>query len=214
MTYRQFAAGLAGCLALMLVIGAGIGALNRGHSRPEGVAEDWLTAVGDSARKGVEADATKRAEKIGPTATEELILLANGGLRNDSKGKSTFPDLEVGKAIRSPLPDGTTEATVRFRAHARRGDDIVKLEGHIALRDSTGPWLVDRVVVVSVDDKATDSAGFTPAPPELASDGGPPPSSAPNTLWLLALVIGVLVTAAASGLVHLAGRELPQPLAV
>ena len=65
-----------------------------GTSRPEGVAENWLTAVGDTTRKGVEADARKRAEKIGGVSIGEAICCSS-----DTDGKAAFADLEVGKAV-------------------------------------------------------------------------------------------------------------------
>lgn len=198
MSNKTFAVGIAVCLVLMIALGVGLNALNRGHSRPEGVAEDWLAAVGDTVREGVEGDATKRAEKIGPTATEEAIA-AGVLVARDTKGKSAFADLEVGKAIR-PKPD---LASVRFRVNARRGGDVTEIVGVVALERQHGEWIVTHAIPTRPE---TGTPAVPDALPRLPSDGGPPPSSASSSLWFIALGVGVLVTAAASALVNWAGR--------
>jgi hypothetical protein len=200
---RTFLTGIAVCLALMIAAGFGINTLNSGHSRPEGVAEDWLTAVGDTARKGVEADATRRAEAIGPLELAGQPLI---GTEKDTDGKSAFPDLEVGKAVRT----GET-ADVRFRVHSRREKDNVEIVGAIRLVRTDGRWMVTQTQLFTIDGLQVvprpGVTSFGENTPELASEGGPPPSSASNSLWLLAIVIGVAVTAGASGIVHWAGRQ-------
>ena len=57
---RAFAKGLVACLGVVVALGFVIHALNEGNHRPEGIAERWLTAVSDTGRKGVRADATRR----------------------------------------------------------------------------------------------------------------------------------------------------------
>jgi len=207
-TYKTFGIGVAVCLALMIAIGFGINAINRGHSRPEGVAEDWLAAVGDATREGVEADATRRAEEIAPILTEEVLAGGYGLIGRDTDGKSAFADLEVGKAVRAQSEDGTDgRATVRFRVHARRADDLVELDGEMLLRDAKQGWVVEALEVTRRGGTATPSDGFAPPPPPLASDGGPPPSSASAGVWVGGVLVGVLVTVVASALVNWAGRE-------
>ena len=70
MSNRQFFKGIVACLALMIAFSGAVFLLNHGNSRPEGVAENWLEAIGDTTRKGVEADATKRADEIGNEALD------------------------------------------------------------------------------------------------------------------------------------------------
>jgi hypothetical protein len=90
---RQFAIAVVAALAVMIGLGGVIAVANHGHHRPEGAAERWLTAIGDTTRKGVKADAIKRADKLGGEALGASLLPSE-----DTKGKSAFPDLEVGKA--------------------------------------------------------------------------------------------------------------------
>ncbi|HVE93304.1 MAG TPA: hypothetical protein VNB24_00180 [Acidimicrobiales bacterium] len=200
MSNKTFAVGIAVCLALMIALGFGLNALNRGHSRPEGVAEDWLAAVGDSVRKGVEGDATRRAEEIGPTATEEAIA-SDVFVARDTKGKSAFADLEVGKAVGA----NTNDAAARFRVNSRRGDDLIEIEGAIVLKRVGGDWQVLSAFPTKIGDRELGKQGYDVLP-KLPSEGGPPPSSASASLWFIALGVGVLVTIAASALVNWAGR--------
>ncbi len=185
MTNRKFAQGLVCCVALIVAMFGVLWLLNRGHSRPEGVAENWLTAIGDTTRKGVEADATKRADKVG---APELAIHVLWGHPEQIKRKAGFEDIEVGKAKRS---DDGQEAEVAFRVHARRpGDKTKEVLGVIKLERQDDAWHI-------TDLRQGDpvKAGV----PSLPSDGGPPPSSAPFTLWLGALagaaVIGVVTSA-------------------
>ena len=186
MTNRRFAEGLVACAALIMVLFGALWLLNRGHSRPEGVAENWLTAIGDTTRKGVEADATKRADKVG---APELAIHVLWPHPEDIDRKAGFDDIEVGKAKRS---HNGNSALVAFRVHALRpGDKTKEIEGVIRLEqqdDNRGWGIMDLQVTDPV------AAGV----PALPSDGGPPPSSAPFTLWIGALVgaavIGVVTT--------------------
>jgi hypothetical protein len=175
-----FVKGLIVCVAAMIAMGGVLGLLNHGRSRPEGVAENWLTAVGDTTRKGVEADARERAEKIGPIA-----LAVNAGLlRFDARKKSAFEDLEVGKAYATRAPG---VVRLPFRVHARNGGKSSEISGVIVMRRVEDAW--DVYNVHSVPDPGH----------KLPSEGGPPPSSAPASLWLAGLVgaavIGLITTA-------------------
>ncbi|HVV37024.1 MAG TPA: hypothetical protein VHC63_10515 [Acidimicrobiales bacterium] len=193
MSRSTFAKGLVVAVAAMLVMGAVIGLLNHGTHRPEGIAENWLTAVSDTTRKGVEADARKRAEKIGPPS------LARGLVYTDAtaiKRKAAFDDLEVGQAVVDQ-----DAARVGFRVHARRPNDkTAEITGVLTLRRRDGTWLVTGL-----------QRGALANVPKLPSDGGPPPSSAPVSLWLGALVGAAVLGLVTTSFVRLAGRGAPAP---
>jgi hypothetical protein len=203
MSNHSFAKGSVACIALMMVLAGTLFLLNHGHSRPEGVAENWLTAIGDTTRKGVEADATKRADKIGAPELAVPILEPHPEL---IKRKSGFDDLEVGKAARVD-PASPDKVRVGFRVHARRPQDqTAEINGVLTLERSNDKWMV---TALDVTDPA--SAGL----PALPSDGGPPPSSAPASLWLGALVGAVIVGAITTALVKSAGGAVTaEPAAV
>ncbi|HZN15055.1 MAG TPA: hypothetical protein VFB78_12335 [Acidimicrobiales bacterium] len=187
MKTRPFVVGLVACLAIMVAIGVVIHTLNAGHHRPEGAAERWLAAVSDTTRKGVRADAAKRAEKIGPVALAAPLIPA------DTNDKGAFPDLEVGKAA----IDGTA-ARVPYRLHQRDVDDPV--DGVIVLAKVGDDWHV-----TALDGRASTE--------RVPSEGGAPPSSAPIGLWVGAVLAGVLVTGGASALVEWATRSSRRALA-
>jgi hypothetical protein len=175
------------CFVVFVAIGGVIRALNAGHHRPEGAAERWLAAVSDTTRKGVRADATKRAEKIGPVAVAAPLIPAKPG------DKGAFPDLEVGKAAVTGA-----EARVPYQLHQRDIDDPVK--GVIVLTKAGDDWKV-----TALDARRADEL--------VPSEGGAPPSSAPVGLWVVAILAGVGVTIGASALVQWAARSSRQPLA-
>jgi hypothetical protein len=185
---RSFVIGIVICAVVFIGIGVAISILNAGHHRPEGAAERWLAAVGDTTRKGVRDDAVERTEKIGPLSVAEPLL---AGL--DTDDKAAFPDLEVGKAVIS----GDT-ARVPYRLHQRDVDDAKV--GTIVLTESGEVWKVG----------ALDSRQ---AGEEVPSEGGAPPSSAPFGVWIVAVLAGVGVTAGASVLVEWAARSSRRELA-
>jgi hypothetical protein len=185
-TARTFGAGIAVCLAVLVVIGVVIHSANAGHHRPGGAAEHWLSAVSDTTRKGVRDDAVKRAEKIGPVSVAAPLL--NG---IDAEKKSAFPDLEVGKAVVA----GTT-ARVPFRLHVRNQD--VPRSGTIVLSRAGDSWHV---------------ASLAGPEGKVPSEGGPPPSSASAGLFVGGVVVSLLLTALASLLVEWAGRASRKPVA-
>jgi len=182
-----FVKGLIACVAVMLAFGGVIAVLNAGNNRPEGVAEDWLTAVGDTVREGVEKDARERAEKIGP------LSLARELVQPNPDRKTAFPDLEVGKAEAAEADS----VEMPFKLHARVGDEEVEKSGLIVMRKRGDDWRVINVVLLPL-------AEIPPVP----SQGGAPPSSAPNSLWLGALAGSALIGLATSALVRLAGRPV------
>ena len=181
--HRTFTKGIVVVLVVVVQLGVVIHLLNDGHRRPEGVAERWLTAISDSGRDGVRADAVERAERIGPVAIARPLVPANA-----DGDHALFSDLEVGRATVS----GRT-ARVPYRVHQRDADEV---SGEVALARATadGDWRVTRLTTEPL-------AGDV-----LPSEGGPPPSSAPVSLWVLAAAIGVAITAFGALLVEWAGR--------
>ena len=176
-------------IAIVLVGIVGLGVLihqlNANHHRPEGAAEDWLAAVGNTGREGVSEDAAKRAEEIGPVSLAAPLIPAE----HDPK-HSYFSDLEVGKAI----DDGPGKVRVPFQLHQRVESGSAPLKkGTIVLTQSGDVWHV-----TAVDDRRPGE--------EVPSEGGAPPSEAPSGLWIAALVLGVLLTAVSAFVVHYADR--------
>ncbi len=196
MNNRTFVSGLVVCVAVMFAIGGALFLLNHGHSRPEGVAEDWLTAIGDTTRKGVEADATSRADKIG---APELAIHVLEPHPEAIDRKAGFDDLEVGKAVRV-AEASADKVRVAFRVHARRpADEKVEINGVLTLDRADDKWMVTALDVID-----PVVAGV----PALPSEGGPPPSSAPFTLWIGALVGAALVGLLTTALVKISGRDV------
>lgn len=211
MTTRSFISGLLVLAAVIMALSGAVWLVSHGTSRPEGVAENWLTDVSDTTRKGVEGDATHRAEKIGPLEFADHRLVSS-----DNKGKSAFDDIEVGKAVR--VNNSPNEVRVEFRVHTLRNQtkDSVKVLGVITLRKMSTPagWHVVALHVVNdahtVGDPPTVVLAGLPA---LPSDGGPPPSSAPLSLWVAGLAGSVLVGLIGTALVKLSGRAPASSLA-
>jgi hypothetical protein len=146
-----------------------------------------LTALSDTTRKGVEADARERTEKIGPVSLGAELVQPN------PDRKTAFPDLEVGKADTETKPG---LAQVPFKLHTRVGDDEVEKSGLIVMRKADDEWRVAGVEVLPLSDI-----------PKLPSQGGPPPSSAPWSLWIGALAGSALIGVITAALVRAAGRS-------
>ncbi|MCU1451293.1 MAG: hypothetical protein JWP02_3463 [Acidimicrobiales bacterium] len=183
-------------IAIVLIVVAALGVLihtlNAGHHRPEGSAERWLAAVGDTARKGVSADARKRAERLGPVALAQPLLPASHDPRH-----SQFADLEVGKA-REAAPD---TVRVPFRLHQRDSAGTADLKrGTIVLHRTGDTWRVTAVDARRPDEK-------------VPSEGGPPPSRAPLGLWLGAVALGLILATVAHLVTRYADRTAQRALA-
>lgn len=181
---RPFLIGLLGVGAVLLVL-VGLLAVvaDSTDDRAEGVAERWLTAVGDTTRDGVQSDAHRRVEDHG--AAQLVDWLIPHGV--DMKGKSAFTELEVGKAIQR---DGKT--VVPYHVKAREGESSSP-DGVLVMVRSSDTWSV---------------ADIGPAEgAKVPSDGGEVASKAPVTLYLAALVVGAGIAVGASALVRAAGRE-------
>jgi len=175
-------------MALAVIVGLGflIHFLNAGHHRPEGAAERWLAAVSDSERKGVTADARKRADDIGPIALAAPLLPSTHDTRH-----GLFSDLEVGKAV----PAGTDTVRVPFRLHQHisSGSGPLK-QGTLVLHRTADTWHV----------AAVDGRG---AGESVPSEGGARPSRAPLALWVGALFLGAVLAAGAHLITRYAERS-------
>jgi hypothetical protein len=194
-----FVKGLVACVAVMLAFGGAIALLNAGNNRPEGAAEDWLNAMGDTTRKGVEADATHRADKLG---APELARSLVHPFAKEIDRKAAFKDLEVGKAAAKTA----NSVRVAFRVNARRPNDkTVEITGVLTLDKRDDDWMVTAL-------ESVDPATY--ALPALPSEGGPPPSSAPWSLWIGALVGAGLIGLVTAALVRSAGRTTDAHAAV
>ena len=193
---QPFRRGLLGVAIAFVLLGGLIAAFGSGANRPEGVAERWLTDVGDTRRDGVRERAREEAEAIGP------VELAAGLLPEaDTNGRSAFVDLEVGKAER----DGDL-ASVPFRLHQRQGDDTgPAVEGTLVLRE-----LPD-------DDDGEGWAIVEVAPPiegqAVPSEGGAPAADAPLGLFVGAVAVSCVVAVVCSRLVRIAGRAAAEQAA-
>lgn len=177
-------------IVVVLVVIAGLGILihflNAGHHRPEGAAEHWLADVSDSGRKGLTADAKKRADEIGPIAIAAPLLPALHDTRH-----SVFDDLEVGKAA----SDGPNTVRVPFRLHEHDVSGSAALKkGTLVLQREGDTWHV-----AALDTRRPDE--------KVASEGGPHPSRAPLALWLGAVALGVILALTAHLITRYAERS-------
>ncbi|MBV9042396.1 MAG: hypothetical protein JOZ68_15430 [Acidimicrobiia bacterium] len=172
-------------LVVLAALGVVIHLANAGHHRPEGAAERWLAAVGDTGRKGVTKDARTRAEKIGPVAVATPLLPPT----HDRK-KSEFADLEVGKAVQMPTSAAPVANTRQFVR--------VPFRLHQELASGVGPLKTGTLVMERVGDSWHVTALDARRPGEkVRSEGGPPPSRAPLALWFGAVALGLLLATGA-----------------
>lgn len=205
MSNRTFAKGLVVCVALLIAASGGLYLLSNGKARPEGVAEDFLTALSDTTREGVEADSLRRAEELGNAEAADRRLLAD-----DTGGESAFADLEVGKAVRV-REDNPDEVKVAFRVRTRREDDeVVKVRGVMTLVRKADRWRETSVELVGDAKTEGSPESILDGVPELPSEGGPPPSSAPLSLFVGALIGSALIAVLCSALIRAAGPA-PSP---
>jgi hypothetical protein len=184
---RTFLLSLAGVVIVFAVIGGLIAAFGTGANRPEGVAERWLVAVGDTERKGVRERSRDEAEEVGPVSLAAHLLPDI-----DTGGKAAFVDLEVGKAV-----DASDDVRhVPFRLHQRLGDDVGDpIEGTVVLTKRGDDW-----TITAVD-------GPTPGL-KVPSEGGAPAADAPWGLYLGAVAVASLCTLGCVGLVRVASRPI------
>jgi len=176
-------------MALAVIVGLGflIHFLNAGHHRPEGAAERWLAAVSDSERKGVTADARKRADDIGPIALATPLLPSTHDTRH-----GLFDDLEVGKAVRMSSTD-TVRVPFRLHQHVSSGSGPLK-KGTLVLHRTGDTWHV-----AAVDGRRAGES--------VPSEGGARPSRAPLALWVGAVCLGAVLAAGAHLITRYAERS-------
>jgi hypothetical protein len=168
-----------------LIIGGLIAVFATRDDRPEGVAERWLTAVGDLTRKGVLSDAQKRVTTHGDLSLADTFITR----AHDYDGKSAFTALEVGRGRRL-----NAQVTLVPMKLTDRADDKKTKQAVLVLQKTGDSWRVTAVQPASAELR-------------VPSDGGPSVSEAPVTLYGVALLLGVGVAATASALVRAAGRE-------
>ncbi len=187
---RPFRLALLAVGIVFVLIGGLLAAYGTGADRPEGVAERWISDVGDLRRDGVKVQAQHRVEKVGPVALGAQLLPTGS-----TNGRTAFTDIEVGKASSK---DGV--ALVPYRLHQRIDGSpgpahygtiqLTKLHGHWHVTALQKPWL-------------------TMLGP---SEGGPPAAQAPFGLFLGAVFVAALVTAFCVALVKAADPgPLPGP---
>ncbi len=181
-----FRRALLGVIIMFVFVGGLIAAYGTRANRPEGVAERWLSDVGDTRRDGVKDKARASADKVGPVSLAAALLPTQG-----SGGDSAFADLEVGKAA------GSSQRTVvPFRLHQELGHSANKhaTYGAVQLTKVGKKWHVTAVL---------------PQQPGLKvpSQGGSPASKAPLSLFLGTLAVAVLITAIGAGLIRAAGAH-------
>jgi hypothetical protein len=181
---RPFLVGLLATAIAFLIMGGLIAVFATRDDRPEGVAERWLTAVGDLTRKGVRSDTEKRVTNHGALSLASMFITAG----HDYDGKTAFTALEVGRGRRL----NAQITLVGMKVTDRANDKTTKAV--LALQRSGGSWRVTAVQPESAELR-------------VPSDGGPSVSEAPVTLYGVALVLGIGVAATASALVRAAGRE-------
>jgi hypothetical protein len=181
---KTFANVIVIVLAVMLGLGLLIHTINAGNHRPEGVAEHWLKAISDTGRAGIHDDAVRRAEKLGPVGLAAPLVPVD----HDNR-RANFTDLEVGKAVRTA---GIARVPYHLHENVRRGSPPTR-QGTIVMARAGDSWRVTEL---------------TPRGPgeRVPSEGGSPPSSAPVSLWVGAIVLGVLLAAGSHALVRYADR--------
>src|SRR5262249_14668044 len=157
-----------------------IAAYGTGSDRPEGVAERWLSNVGDTRRDGVKDKARESAEKIGPGSLAASILPTQG-----SGGGSPVADPEGGEAAGDGHRTG-----VPCRLHQELGDSANEhaTYGAVQLTKVGDDWKVTAVL--------PEQPGL-----KVPSQGGSPAAKAPFTLFLGTLAVALLITAIGAGLI-------------
>jgi hypothetical protein len=184
---KPFIAAVCGVVIAFVLIGGVIAAFGTGEQRPEGVAERWLVAVGDTQRKGVRERSRDDAEEVGPVSLAAHLLPTE-----DTDGKSAFVDLEVGKAVEA---DGDIRH-VPFRLHQLQGDEVSDaIDGTVVLEREGDDW------------KVVDVTDPTPGL-EVPSEGGAPAADAPWGLYVGAIALAVVLTSGCTFLVRMAARPV------
>jgi hypothetical protein len=184
---RSFPRVLLGVAICFVLLGGIIAAFASNADRPEGAAEHWLNDVGDTTRKGVQADARERAAKIGSLVLADQILPPG----TDTDGKAAFTSIEVGAAVPRQGPLGPVEE-VPFRVRIR--DTEADVYGALAMTKATDGWHV-----IGLGDRST--AGDVP------SEGGAAIAKASLPVYAGAILVGILITLGVSLLVRRLGPQ-------
>lgn len=192
---RPFRLGLLACVAGLVCVGGIVAAFGTPADRAAGVAERWLTAVSDSTRDGVAADAAARAEELGAS----LELARSAGLVGaDTGGDAAFEDLRVGRE--GPAGDAVR---VPFTYTPHEGEAT---GGHLYLVAADGGWRV-----AALQPQGDPGAHLAVVRTDLELALAPPgpvaidrPTPAPIGFWVGALALGVVVTAGCAAAVRAA----------
>jgi hypothetical protein len=183
---RPFRLGVLGVAILFVLLGALIAGFGTGSNRAAGVAERWLTNVGDLTRDGVKDRARDEVEEVGSVDLARPLIAGA-----DADGRAAFLDLEVGKAV----------------DHSESGDKLVPYRLHQRIDGSAGPT-VDGAIVLSkdADDEWEVVAVEGPQPGlEVPSEGGSPAAEAPLTLFLGAIAASFVIAGLSALAVRAAG---------
>ena len=146
-------------------------------SRPSGVAERWLQAIGDLGRPSVAEDAAEKAERHG--SVEAADRLVDRTEFEDDEAR--FSDLEVGAAV---VEGDSARVPVRVTRRLAGGEKD-ELFATAVLRRSDGEWEVTDLDRSTADER-------------VPSQGGDRPASATARHWLAAVAIGALAAVASA----------------
>jgi hypothetical protein len=172
--------------AILIAVGALVASVGtRSVERPEGVAERWLRAVGDTTRTGVSADARRRASGHGDPALIPALVPPG----QSYNGSDAFTAYEVGHASRSAAGSARVPVRLTHRSGPAGTEHVA-----LVLHETEGSW---RVLAVDPPDRVL----------RVPSEGGPPVSRAPMTLYLCALMIVIASGGVCSLLLRLAERS-------
>jgi hypothetical protein len=183
---RPFRFGLLGVAIGFVLLGALIAGFGTGKHRPEGVAERWLTNVGDTTRDGVKDRARREADEVGDVELARHLLP-----KADTDGRAAFVDLEVGKAVDLVPVDGRLGPALDEGADAKE----VPFRLHQRIDGDAGP-AIDGVIVLTkaYDDEWSIVAVKGPRKGlEVPSEGGRPAAEAGPSLFLGAILVSSLV---------------------
>ena len=173
-------------LALALLVLALAAGCSTDRDRAAGITERWLQAVGDQGRDNLFSTAGDRAADYGDASLTDALLPPPDDRPDDER---FFDDLEIGAA----RVEGD-QARVPFRVtRARAGGDTDELSATAVLRAEGDTWRV-----VGVDERGPGE--------EVPSEGGARPATAEPRHWLLAIVLGLLVTIVSVVLIELQPR--------
>lgn len=174
---RPFRIGLVGVAIIFVLLGGLLSAYGSTANRPEGVAERWLAAVGDTRRDGVKDRARADVEEVGTLALAAELLPTGS-----TDGRGAFTDLEVGRASRSD-----DVARVPFRVHQRvNGGSGPAVNGTLVLkRDVDDEW---RITALEPPIEGVD----------VPSEGGAPVNDAPTSLFVAAIGVSLVLAALCS----------------